>query len=141
MRHAVALAVALFWVVPILAQEPPLPAYQVLRATLALDEGQIHALQELMTNRQTAATEAVVAMSSLESRLQQALGVAEPDLPAIGAIIISMRAVERSLSEKQQSLRETFFSKLSAEQLQRIESMRAARAALRGAEALEQLGL
>jgi len=106
-----------------------------------LDDAQVTHLQEIVAARQTSMTSTARQMQELQAQLEQALATPSADPAAVGKIVLAIRALTEESGRQQETFRAAFAASLTAEQRQRVETMRSVRTALAGAAALERLGL
>ena len=114
---------------------------QILKTVLELDDQQLVELQSLMEARHTALSDVAARIDVVRRQLEAALAAANPDPAAVGALVISIRGLEREAAQQQESTRASFMGILNDEQRQRVESFRFIRAAFAGGTALDELGL
>ena len=114
---------------------------QILKTTLDLDDQQVAQVQQLIQAREAAVSAAQRQAESLRTELESALNQPNADPAAVGALVISIRSVERQVAQHQETFRTSFLGILSEEQLQRVEAFRFIRAAFHGGTALDELGL
>ena len=114
---------------------------QVLKATLDLDDQQVAQLQQMIQTREAAIGAAQRQAEGFRTQLESALSQPNPDAAAVGALVISIRGVEKQIAQHQADFRNAFLGILSDEQIQRVESFRFIRAAFMGGTALDELGL
>ena len=124
---------------PLAAQEQAPPEI-VLHQVLNLDSGQVSAIQQLATARQTAIEGLLPQIQKAQQALGTALGADSPDPAEIGKLMINLRDLQHQVEQKQQQFREGFTALLNDAQRAQVDQIRGVETALRAAQALHQLG-
>jgi len=124
---------------PAFAQSPP--PELVLQQLLGLESSQVAAIQNLNAQRRAAIEPLVAQMRPLEQELAAAIESASPDASGVGALVLSIRALQRQIMQHDQNARAAFADILTPAQRAQLEAIRGVEAAIHAIEALRLLGL
>ena len=124
---------------PAFAQSPP--PELVLQQLLGLESSQVAAIQNLNAQRRAAIEPLVAQMRPLEQELAAAIESASPDASGVGALVLSIRALQRQIMQHDQNARAAFADILTPAQRGQLEAIRGVEAAIHAIEALRLLGL
>lgn len=147
------LALSLAVAAPLAAQAPPGggpppaggpgggPPDQVLADVLGFTEAQLAQLRTLAEARRASADSLRTQQMEAEKALGDALKASSPDAATVGAALLRVEGLRKQLASLDEGFRTSVAGLLTAEQKTKLESLRAAAAAVQAGEALRRAGL
>jgi uncharacterized membrane protein len=125
MKVSAAFLVAIVFVAPVFAQQPPDPV-AVVAQVLQLSSDQITAWTTILHARQTSIEPLLQQAQMQQQAVAQALGSANPDPMTVGQAVVALHALEVQISALNGQSAGDFEKILSADQLQRLNGIRGA---------------
>jgi Spy/CpxP family protein refolding chaperone len=123
------------------AAGPQQPPDEALKDVLGLTDAQLAQLHTLLDSRRTAAEALRAQIEAAQKAVHDAVEAATPDPTAIGNAILALQNLQKQVQSANESFKASFTAILTADQKAKYDAIEALLSSLKGAQALQALGV